>query len=91
MVEQIKTYGIDLNVEGLEDKGQNMYRNTYLNNLKGIPISSKPYVDVEEILDIMMARIIKRMVKWVDWTTKNNWSKGATTQASLAIAMLTSS
>lgn len=58
-VEQIKTYGIDLNVEGLGDDGQNIYSNTYLTKLRGTPISSEPYVDVEESLDIMMARIIK--------------------------------
>ena len=30
MVRQVKTYGINLDVEGLEDDGQNMYSNTYL-------------------------------------------------------------
>ena len=34
MVEQVKTYGIDLNVEGLEDDGKNMYNNTYLTKIR---------------------------------------------------------
>lgn len=65
MMEQIKTYGINLNVEGFEDDGQNMY-NTYLTKLRGIIISFEPYVDVEENIDIMMARIIKRTRKWFE-------------------------
>lgn len=62
-VEQIKTYGINFNVEGLENDGQNMYSNTYLTKLRGIPIISEPYEDVEEDLDIMMFEIIKRTGK----------------------------
>ncbi len=85
-VEQIKTYGINFDVEGLEDDGQNMYSNTYLTKLRGIPISLVLYVDVEENFDIMMARIIKRMGKWVEWTTKRSQSKGGATQASPAAA-----
>ena len=65
-VEQVKTYGIDLNVEGLEDDGQNMYSNTYLNKIMNNPISSEPYVDIEEDFDVMMAQIIKRTGKWVE-------------------------
>ncbi len=36
-----------------------MYSNTYLTKLRNTPISSKPYVDMEEDLDVMMARIVK--------------------------------
>lgn len=90
-MEQVKTYGIDLNVQGLEDDCQNMYSNTYLNKLRGIPISSEPYVDQEENLDIMMARIIKRIGKWVEWITKKSQSKGVATQASPAATMPMSS
>ena len=54
-VEQVKMYGINLDVEGLEDDGQNMYSNTYLTKLRNTPISSEPYVDIEEDLDVMMA------------------------------------
>ena len=48
MVEQVKTYGIDLNVEGLEDDGKNMYSNTYLTKVRNTPISFEHYIDVEE-------------------------------------------
>ena len=54
-VEQIKTYGINLNVEGLEDDGKNMYSNTYLTKIRNTPISLEPYENVEEELDVMMA------------------------------------
>ena len=54
-VDQIKTYDIDLDVEGLEDDGKNMYSNTYLTKLRNTPISSEPYVDIEEDLNFMMA------------------------------------
>ena len=47
-----------------------MYSNTYLTKLQNTPISIEPYVDVEEDLDVMMARIIKRTRKWVEWTAK---------------------
>ena len=69
-VDQVKTYGINLDVEGIEDDGQNMYNNTYLTKLRNTPISSKPYVDIEEDADVMMARIIKRIGKWVEWMDK---------------------
>ena len=46
-VDQVKTYGINLDVEGIEDDGQNMYNNTYLTKLRNTPISSEPYVDIE--------------------------------------------
>ena len=82
IVEQVKTYGINLNVEGLEDDRQNMYSNTYLTKIRSTPISSEPYEDVEEDLDVMMARIIKRTGKWVEWTAKRSQSKSTTTQAS---------
>ena len=72
IVEQVKTYGIDLNVEGLEDDGKNMYSNTYLTILRNTPISSEPYVDIEEDFDVMMARIIKRTGKWVEWMAKRS-------------------
>ena len=70
-MDQIKTYGINLDVEGLEDDGQNMYSNTYLTKLRNTPISSKPYVNIEDF-DVMMAQIIKRTGKWVEWTTKKS-------------------
>ncbi len=62
-----------------------------MTELSGIPISSELYVDVEENLDIMMARIIKRKGKWVEWTTKRSWIKGAANQASPVATMPTSS
>ena len=71
-MEQVKTYGINLNVEGLEDDGHNMYSNTYLTKIRNAPISLDPYVDVEEEFDVMMAQIIKRTRKWVEWTTKRS-------------------
>ena len=83
-VDQVKTYGINLDVEGIEDDGQNMYSNTYLTKLRDTPISFEPYVDIEEYFDVMMARIIKRIGKWVEWIAKKGWSKSKTTQASLA-------
>ena len=84
-------YGINLDVEGIEDDGQNMYSNTYLTKLRNTPISSEPYVDIEEDFNVMMARIIKRTGKWVEWTAKKGRSKGKTTQASPATATPASS
>ena len=69
-------------MEGLEDDGQNMYSNTYLTKLRNTPISSKPYVDIEEDFNVMMERIIKRTGKWVEWTAKKSRSRSKTTQAS---------
>jgi len=71
-VEQVKTYGIDLNVEGLEDDGKNMYNNTYLTKIRNTPISLEPCVDIEEDFDVMMAQIIKRTRKWVEWIAKGS-------------------
>ena len=90
-VDQVKMYGINLDVEGIEDDGQNMYSNTYLTKLRDAPISSEPYVNIEEEFDVMMTRIIKRTRKWVEWTAKKGQSKGKTIQASLAAATLASS
>ena len=55
IVEKIKTYGINFNVEGLEDDGQNMYSNKYLTKIRNTPIILEPYENVEEDLDVMMA------------------------------------
>ena len=68
-----------------------MYSNTYLTKLRNTLISFEPYVDVEENLDVMMARIIKRTGKWVEWTAKKGWSKSNTTQDSPAATTPTSS
>ena len=66
----MKTYGIDLDVEGLEDDGQNLYSNTYLTQIRNNPINLEPRVNVKEDLDMLMAKIIKRTRKWVEWTSK---------------------
>ena len=55
LLEQVKTYGIDLNVEELEDDRKNIYSNTYLTKIRNTPISLEPYVDIEEDFDVMMA------------------------------------
>ena len=65
IVGQVKRYGVNLDVEGLEDDGQHMYKNTYVTKIRNTLISSKPYVDVEEDLDTLMEKIIKRTRKWV--------------------------
>ena len=54
-MEQIKTYNINFNVEGLDENGQNMYSNTYLTKLRNNPISLELYLDVDEDLDTLMA------------------------------------
>ena len=69
---QIKIYNINFNVKGLEDNGQNMYRNTYLTKLRNNPISSKCYENVEQDLDTMIVQIIKRIGKWVKWIAKRS-------------------
>ena len=71
-VKQVKTYGINLDIEGLEDDGQHMYSNIYLTKIRNTPINLEPYVDVEEDLDTLMAKIIKRTGKWVEWTSKRS-------------------
>ena len=87
----MKTYGIDLNVQKLDDYGKNRYSNTYLNKIRNTPIISEPYVDVQEDFDVMMARIIKRTRKWVEWMAKRSQSKSTTTQSSLVATTPTSS
>ena len=68
IVDQVKMYQVNLNVEGIEDVGQNMYSNTYLTKLRNTPISSEPYQDVGDDLQVMKAQIVKRTRKWVEWT-----------------------
>jgi hypothetical protein len=80
MVDQVKTYGINLDVEGLEDDGYNMYSNTYLTKLRNTPISFEPYHNTDENLDVMVARIIKRTRKWVEWIAKKGRSRGKASQ-----------
>ena len=81
-VEQVKMYGVNLDVEGIEDDGQNIYSNTYVTKLRNTPVSSEPYINVEENFDVMMARIIKRTGKWVEWTAKKGQSRSKAAQAS---------
>jgi len=57
-----------------------MYSNTYLTKLRNTPISSEPYVNIDEDLDTMVAKIIKRIGKWVEWTAKKGGSKGKASQ-----------
>ena len=82
IVEQAKIYSNNLDVKGLEDDGQHMYSNTYFSKIRNTPISLKPYVDFEEDLDTLMAKIIKRTGKWVKWIAKRSQTKGTPTQAS---------
>ncbi len=80
----MKLYKVNIDVEGVEDDGQNMYSSTYLENLIGTPISLEPYEDIGEELDIMMAQIYKRTKKWVEWNiARSSWRKGISTQAKL--------
>ena len=53
-VDQVKMYKVNIDIEGVEDDGQNMYSNTYLTKLRGIPKISKPYEGAGEEIDIMM-------------------------------------
>ena len=91
IVGQVKTYGIDPNVEGLEDDGQPMYSNTYLNQRRNTTISFEPRIDVEEDLDTLMEKIIKRTRKWVEWTSKKSQTRGTPTQASPSMVASSSS
>ncbi len=85
-------FKVNIDVEGVEHDGQNMYSNTYLIKLRGTPISLEPYEDTKEELDIMMAQIYKRTKKWVEWTTtRRSRSKGTSTQASLKVVVASSS
>lgn len=45
-----------------------MFSSTYLAKIRPTPISSKPFEDGTENLDILMAKIIKRTGKWIEWT-----------------------
>ena len=65
IVDQVKMYKINLDVEGIEDDGKNMYSNTYLTKLRYNPMSSESYQDVGDDLEVMMDQIIKRTRKWV--------------------------
>ena len=87
----MKTYGMDLDVEGLEDGGQNLYSNTYLTQIRNNPINSEPLVNVKENLDMLMAKIIKRTRKWVEWTSKKSRSRGTPTRAPSLVAASSSS
>ncbi len=85
-------YKVNIDVDGIEDDSQNMYRNTYLTKLRNTSISSEPFEDAMEDLDMMMARIYKRTRKWVKWTTtRRSRSKGASTQSSPKVVATSSS
>ena len=57
IVDQMKMYKINTDIEGVEDDGQNMYSNTYLTKLRSTLISLKHYEDAMEDLDLMMTKI----------------------------------
>lgn len=59
-VDQVKMYKLKIDVYGVKDGGHNIYVNTYLTKLRNSPISSEPFEDAIEDLDIMMAKIDKR-------------------------------
>ena len=48
-------YKVKINVEGVEDEDQNMYRDIDLTKLRRTSISLQPYKDIEEELNVMMA------------------------------------
>lgn len=86
-VDQVKLYKVNIDMDGVEDDGQNMYSTTYLTKLRNTPISSEPFIDIVEDLDVMMARICKRTRKWVKWTIAwKSRSKGAFAQPSPNVA-----
>lgn len=70
IVGQVNFYQIDIDVEGIQEEGKNMYSNTYLTKLRGLPINSKPYEDVAKEIDVMVSQIVKRTRKWVKWIEK---------------------
>ena len=90
-MEQVKIYGININVEGLEDDKYNMYNNTYLTKIRITPISSMPDVDIEEEFDVIMAGIIERTGKWVELIAKRSQSKSMATQVLLVATTPSSS
>ena len=63
IVGQVKLYQIDIDIKWIEDERHNMYSNTYLMKLRGLPINFEPYEDVAEELDIMVSQIVKRTRK----------------------------
>ena len=48
-------------------------------------------MNMEENLDLLMANIIKRTRKWVEWTSKRSRSRGIPTQTSSSAAASSSS
>lgn len=48
-------YKINIDVEGVEDDGKNIFSKTYLMKLRNTPVSSDPYEDVGEELNVMIA------------------------------------
>ena len=66
-IDKVKFYKVDINVEDIDDDGQNMFNTTYLTKIRPTPINSEPFVNTLENLDTLMAKIIKRNKKWVEW------------------------
>jgi hypothetical protein len=44
-VDQIKVYKVNIDVDGIEDDGQNMYSNIYLTEMRKTHISLEPFRD----------------------------------------------
>ena len=66
IVDQVKLYKVNIDVDGVEDDGQNMYSMTYLTKLRNTPIRFELFEDVIEDIDMMMQTIHHWHRKWVE-------------------------
>ena len=69
IVDQVKLYGVNINMGGVVDDGQFMQSSTYLNEVKNTPIDSTPPLGpTDSNLEVLTIGVIKRIDKWVEWT-----------------------
>ena len=68
-MDQVRFFGVNINVEGIIEDGKFMQSFTYLNEVKNTPIDSTPPLGpTDSNLEVLTIGVIKRIDKWVEWT-----------------------
>lgn len=82
MVNQIKFYKVDIDIEGIDDDDKNMFSTTYETKIRPTPIRSELVKDIKEDLDVIMEKIYRRTNKWVEWmVTQKNKTRATSPQS----------
>lgn len=75
-------YKVDINVDDVEDDYLHLFSETYETKICPTAISSELVIDAIEDLEEQMAKIYKRIKKWVEWiVTQKKRTKGASAQS----------